>query len=167
MCALLAAGPARAQLDVEAAKAHFAAGSADFDAGRFADALAEFDKAYRLSGRAPLLYNIGLCHERLGHKALAIEAYQRYLSTLEPDSPDRPGVEARLAELRAPPPRPPSVARTDLTATPAARERPVYQRAWFWGVVGGAAVVVVTAVTVGVVVGTRDSTRLLPDVRPQ
>lgn len=168
---LVVAAPARAQLDVESAKAHFSAGSHDFEAGRFADALGEFEKAYRLSGRAPLLYNIGLCHERLGHAPQAIDAFEQYLRALTPDSIDRPDVEMRLSHLRglraipivAPSPRP------ELTAPPPrAREtRPIYRRAWFWGVVGGTAVVVIAGVTVGVVLGTRDSTRVLPDVRAQ
>jgi iron complex outermembrane receptor protein len=48
-----------------------------------------------------------------------------------------------------------------LTATaPAPRDqRPVYKKPWFWGVVGGAVVVVGVAVVVGVVVGTGGSSR--------
>jgi tetratricopeptide (TPR) repeat protein len=167
VCAMLIAWPARAQLDVESAKAHFAAGSHDFEAGRFADALGEFEKAYKLSGRAPLLYNIALCHERLGHAAQAIEAFERYLQSLPPDSFERPDAEMRLAHLR-PPPKPAAPPRLDLVASPPPRgTRPVYKRAWFWGVMGGAAAVVVAGVTVGVVLGTRGSTRVLRDVRPQ
>jgi tetratricopeptide (TPR) repeat protein len=166
---VLIAPAARAQLDVEAAKAHYAAGSADFDAGRYADALVEFEKAYRLSGRGALLYNIGVCHERLGHAQLAIDSFQRYLAVAE--DADRPSVESRIARLREsqrPKPPPSRDRASTLTTTPSSSgERPVYKRGWFWGVVGGAAAVVVVGVTVGVVVGTRDSTRFLPDVRPQ
>ncbi|HZS39473.1 MAG TPA: hypothetical protein VFF06_21730 [Polyangia bacterium] len=166
---LAAAWTARAEVDVESAKAHFAAGSHDFEAGRYADALGEFEKAYRLSDRAPLLYNIGLCHERLGHTAQAIDAFETYLRALPADSLERPDVEMRLQHLRAPPPAlPPPTIRRELTEPPPAREtRPVYRRPWFWGVMGGAAVIVVAGVTVGVVLGTRDSTRVLPDVRAQ
>jgi tetratricopeptide (TPR) repeat protein len=166
---LLAAWPARAQLDVESAKAHFSAGSHDFEAGRFADALGEFEKAYKLSGRAPLLYNIGVCHERLGHLTQAIDAFEQYLRDAS-DGVDRGSVEERIGKLReqqrlAIAPR--QAPALSLAAPPPRDSRPVYRRAWFWGVVGGAAAVVIVGVTVGVVVGTRDSTRVLPDVRPQ
>ena len=44
--------------DVEAAKAHFAAGSAYYDQANYGDAVKEFNEAYRLSKRIDLLYNI-------------------------------------------------------------------------------------------------------------
>ncbi|MDB4966011.1 MAG: Thiol-disulfide isomerase [Myxococcales bacterium] len=55
-------------------------------------------------------------------------------------------------------------ARADLTAT--ATKKPITKRPWFWVVVGGGAALVVGAVIVGVVVGTRgDSTKSLPALR--
>jgi len=42
--------------------------------------------------------------------------------------------------------------------------RPITKKGWFWGVVGGAAAVVVAGVVIGVVVGTSDNTRNLPAV---
>jgi tetratricopeptide (TPR) repeat protein len=51
-----------------------------------------------------------------------------------------------------------------LTATAPARPKPITKRAWFWGVVAGGAVVVAGAVVVGVVLGTRDNTRVLGDL---
>jgi tetratricopeptide (TPR) repeat protein len=77
-------------------------------------------------------------------------------------------------EPASPPPPPPLATTTPavestpavasdntLTATaPAPRDRrPVYRKPWFWGVVGGAVVVVGVAVVVGVVVGTGGSSR--------
>jgi tetratricopeptide (TPR) repeat protein len=56
-------------------------------------------------------------------------------------------------------------ASTTLTATAPRRDKPVYKKAWFWGVVGAGAVVVAGAITLGVVLGTRDSSTLLPDAR--
>lgn len=55
-------------------------------------------------------------------------------------------------------------ARAELTAT-APRKESVAHKAWFWGVMAGAVVVVAAAVTVGVVLGTADSTKTLPMVR--
>ena len=53
--------------------------------------------------------------------------------------------------------------RADLVAQPA--ERPVYKKAWFWGVMGGVAAVVAAGVVVGVVYGTRSNVQTLPDAR--
>ena len=53
--------------------------------------------------------------------------------------------------------------RADLVAQPA--ERPVYKKAWFWGVMGGVAAVVVAGVVVGVVYGTRSNVQTLQDAR--
>jgi tetratricopeptide (TPR) repeat protein len=152
-CALAAHAQA---VDVDAAKAHYAAGTTYFQADRFADALGEFQHAYELSHRPALLYNIGLCHERLGHVSEAVTAYQQYLDS-GPGGDDRSDAWERIARLRAPPPQPATV-----KAAPVKK-----RRAWIWGVVGAAAVVVVGAVVVGVVVGTRDTTPVLPDVVPK
>jgi tetratricopeptide (TPR) repeat protein len=81
---------------------------------------------------------------------------------------------ARTGEPAAPPttgtvtPAAPPAARADLTApAPPPRERKLTQKAWFWGVVGAGAAVVVAAVVVGLVVGTRssDAARTLPALR--
>jgi tetratricopeptide (TPR) repeat protein len=143
----------------ELARAHFLSGQSYFDDGRLDEALHEFREAYRISRRPGFQYNIAVCQEKLGRIDGAIEAFERYLREA-PAAPDRATVEQRLAELRA---------RPVLVAVPAARaDRPAWRHAWFWGVVGGAAVVVVAGVTVGVVVGTRgEHGRTLPDVRPE
>src|SRR4030095_10359942 len=63
LCAVL--GAARAEGDHEAAVLHFRVGQTYYDEANYQDALKEFREAYRLSKRPALLYNIGLCHERL------------------------------------------------------------------------------------------------------
>src|SRR5437868_1165888 len=74
--------------DVEAAKAHFAAGSAYYDQANYADSVKEFNEAYRLSHRSDLLYNIAVCYERLMQFDNAIKALQQYLID-KPDAKDR------------------------------------------------------------------------------
>ena len=159
---LLLCGTASAGgLDVELARAHFLTGQSYYDQERFEDALKEFEEAYRLSSRPGFQYNIGVCHERLGRPDLAIEAFKRYL-TEDPFTPDRPIVEGRIHELESK--RQAVVA----SATAQSPRLPVYRKAWFWGVMGAAVVVVVTGITLGIVLGTRESSlRTLPDVRPE
>lgn len=55
-------------------------------------------------------------------------------------------------------------ARVELTAAPPPKKSAAH-KAWVWGVVAGAVVVVAAAVTVGVVLGTADSAKTLPSVR--
>lgn len=61
------------------ARALYSAGSVAFSAGRYDDALEYFQRAYGLSHRVELLYNIGLAADRARHDEIALEAFRRYL----------------------------------------------------------------------------------------
>jgi tetratricopeptide (TPR) repeat protein len=84
LAALLLAAPSPAvlaQAGGEAeARAHYERGVAFYDEGQYAAALAEFEAAYEGSHRAPILFNIGQIHARLGRAVEAVEALQRYLA---------------------------------------------------------------------------------------
>ncbi len=101
LCGLvLGASPAAAQGDEDSeARGLFLAGEAAFQGGRFEEALEHFERAYELSERPELLYNIGTTAERLRIDARAIEAYERFLEQL-PESSLRANVEGRLRLLR-------------------------------------------------------------------
>lgn len=115
------ASAAHAQSDGEApppdaeARAMFEAGQLAFADGRYEDALEMFTRAHRQAGRVELLYNIGLCHDRLGHDAEAAQAYRDYLEA-RPDVENRNELERRIelleeqvsqqAEPQLPPPDP-------------------------------------------------------------
>jgi len=81
---------------VEAAKAHFAAGSAYYEQGNWGDAAKEFKEAYRLSRQVDLLYNIALCEEKLGNVDAAITTLRTYLAAAPTD---RRAIESRIATL--------------------------------------------------------------------
>lgn len=87
-----------ASTDDQEARARFEAGRMAFGAGRFEDALADFERAYALSSRPQLLYNIAQCHDRLRHDEEAVAALRRYLEAV-PDAPNRAEVERRLLVL--------------------------------------------------------------------
>ena len=98
-----AASPAAAQeaapdADAEA-RALFESGREAFDAGRLEVALEKFRRAYELSARPALLYNIAMSHDRLRDDRAAIEWFERYLAE-SPDAPNRESVERRLELLR-------------------------------------------------------------------
>lgn len=88
------AQPTDASRDAEA-RAHFTAGRDAFSRGDFSTAVTEFERAYALSRRAQLLYNIGTTYERLHRWDEARSALQRYLDAVS-DAPDRAEVEGRI-----------------------------------------------------------------------
>jgi hypothetical protein len=91
---------APSETDVDIAKAHFNTGQAYYEHGRFADAAREFEEAYRLSGRAPLLYNMGKAYDGGNDFARALDAYQRFMSAAPAGSSDRGFVEKRIELLQ-------------------------------------------------------------------
>lgn len=89
-----------------------------------------------------------------------------------PPAPPRPQTNTPPAETPPPPtatttPTPTAATTTTSTATAATPERrPSHRKALVWALVAGAVVVVAAGVTLGVVLGTRDTTRTLADFRP-
>jgi tetratricopeptide (TPR) repeat protein len=147
----------------------FDIGAQAFAGGRYAEALDHFEASYRLSGRAALLYNIGITQDRLRRDREAIESFERFLREV-PDTNKREEVEGRLEALRA------AVRRAEEAEARAEQERErlareareaeeraaraaagnvardaspsVFERWWFWTIVG---VVVVGGVTAALV----------------
>lgn len=105
-----AATPATAEVLAEARRA-YGEGTEHFNAGRFAEALASFERAFALRANPVVLKPIAECHERLGHVPEAIAALERYLREL-PTAADHAQLEARLATLRQRP------ARVSVSSTP-------------------------------------------------
>ncbi len=92
----------------EEARALFMAGSSAFEGARYETALRYFREAYELSGRAELLYNIGVTADRLRQDDAALEAFEKFLAEV-PEHPRRREVEVRVASIRqarAPEPEP-------------------------------------------------------------
>jgi len=88
-------------------------------AGKLEDALQAYTDAYAIEPAADTIFQIGELHERLGHTADAIAAFQRYLHVAK-NASDHDVVMARIAKLEkdakaatappAPPTRHPAVA---------------------------------------------------------
>lgn len=158
--------------DKDAARKAYSEGSRYYNLNQYAEALEAFKRAYWNYEEPSFLYNIAQCHRRLKHKSEAIDFYRSYLRNA-PAAPNRVEVEKVIAELEealkqdravatAPPggtidtTAPPTTATQPAlvaTSAPPRSDKPVWKRAWFWGVIGGAAVVV-AGVAVGVGVAT-------------
>jgi tetratricopeptide (TPR) repeat protein len=96
--------PVSAQEDRAAdtdARALFQEGREAYDAGRFEDATRAFRRAYLLSPRYQLLYNIGQSELRAGHDARALEAFEGFLRQASADDPNRSEVAERARVLRS------------------------------------------------------------------
>jgi tetratricopeptide (TPR) repeat protein len=89
-----------AEPGLDVARRHYEAGLAAYDAGNYSDALAEFAAARETHPSPELEFNVGRCHERLGHFTEAADAYERYLAA-RPDSKDAVDLRALVSVLRA------------------------------------------------------------------
>lgn len=96
----LAAQDAVSQED-QRARVHFQSGAAYFETGEYENALRDFERAYELSGRATLLYNIGLTHERLGNYGQAARFLRQYVDEVRPTDSATLEVRIRNLEQRA------------------------------------------------------------------
>ena len=98
---------ARAAPPRENAKAIFQDGERNFQLGKFEAAIEAYERAFNLDPQPAFIFNIALAHRRqyeidgkLEHLLRARELYRNYLK-LDPDSPNRPGVEKVITELGA------------------------------------------------------------------
>lgn len=82
------------------ARAQFDTGRAAYDEGRFEDAAHAFRRAYVLSPRYQLLYNIGQAELRAEHNERALAAFEGFLRQAPEDNPHRSEVQERVNVLR-------------------------------------------------------------------
>jgi tetratricopeptide (TPR) repeat protein len=82
-------------------------GSQLYAAGKYADALRAFQRAYSLVPEPNLLFNIAGCLERLGQRTQAVEYYRWFLGTASTDPNGRRRAIAALSRLEMEPPKPP------------------------------------------------------------
>lgn len=81
------------------ARAVFELGVRAFEDGRYDEAVGYYGRAFELSGREALTYNLGVANERAGNVEEAIRWLERYLRA-EPGTDRRVEVEERLRVLR-------------------------------------------------------------------
>jgi tetratricopeptide (TPR) repeat protein len=109
-------------LDDQAAREYFSAGRNLYDLGRFAEAAEQFQQAYDLSQRAPLLFNLYLAHRDASQDREAATALRLYLEQM-PDVDNRRSLEVRLENLER------AIAEQDAEREAAARDAEAAVRA--------------------------------------
>lgn len=171
LLALPLPGQAQTSADQEA-RALFEAGRVAFEANRYADALGHFQRAFDLSRRFQLQYNLGLAYDRLRRDEEAVQAFEAYLtgdSTGDRADEVRARVQAIKASIaaRAAPVPVAAPAKVVVKAEPAApavdTDRSALRKRRIWIAVGSVLAVAV-GVTVGVVVAAGDDP---PKARPE
>jgi len=95
---ILSATHALAQSDEQVARSAFRLGNAHYENGEFIEAAEQFEKAYRYSGKAQLLYNLYLAYRDANLPEKAADALRRYLAEAK-DVPNREQIEAKLRAL--------------------------------------------------------------------
>jgi tetratricopeptide (TPR) repeat protein len=143
---MAAVDAARAEAEAEA-RMHFEDARLAFSEGRNEVALQEFQRAYELSGRPELLYNIALVHDRLRHDREALASFQQFLAEV-PGTEYRTSVESRIRVLEEEIAREEALATAAGTADSGSGEE-VWESPIFWTLLG----VVVVGAGVGIGVG--------------
>jgi hypothetical protein len=155
---------------LEAARAHFDAGLAAYQAGDFPTAIREYDAANALVPAPQIDYHLGHAYQAMGDCPTGAEHFRRFLAAV-PDAPERAEVEARSvcpgtssapAATVAPPPMtsPPPTATaqpipiTSATRTPSSPGHAVWRV--FRGILIGVAVVASLALIVLLAVAVGD-----------
>jgi tetratricopeptide (TPR) repeat protein len=138
-------------------------------------------QAYRLSKRPDKALSFYQKYLKLDPDATNRAEIERHIAALtkivesQKQAAEQPSTQPMpLQKSESPPPSVNSAATAtptatatgaDLTVTAPARHKPVYKKAWFWGVVAGGAVVVAGAVTLGVLLSRGSSEQTLPPGR--
>jgi tetratricopeptide (TPR) repeat protein len=155
---LLAQAAARAAPeDDEQARARYEAGKVAYERKDYAAAYEQFRRAYLISQRPELLFNMSSALQRLDRPHEAAESLRAYLRVV-PDEPDRVSIGERIRALeekqrlldeeraRATP----SVPAATAVAVPRPGRTPIYKRWWLWTVVGLALAGAAVGIGVGV-----------------
>jgi tetratricopeptide (TPR) repeat protein len=93
---VVAPAPVRADATHADAKAAYNAAAAAYEAGDYQTAIDGFLKAYELSKKPVILFDVARAETKLGHEQLAIDYLKRYLAAA-PDAIDAPSVRAEIA----------------------------------------------------------------------
>jgi hypothetical protein len=98
LLALVAAPPPARGDDIAEAKARFRKGAELYRAGKWREAIAEFEAAYRLKPAGAIHFNVAQCREKLSEWPGALRGYHDYLREV-PDAKDRAAVRASIERI--------------------------------------------------------------------
>jgi tetratricopeptide (TPR) repeat protein len=111
------------------ARPHVEAADVAYKVGKFAEALAEYTKAYELFRAPALLFNIAQCHRNLADYERAVFFYEGFLRDAPQDAANRVVVEDLLRETRVQLEQQQRETETQRRAVEAAREKAAVEAA--------------------------------------
>lgn len=94
-----AAATAAKDAEANRPKQLFDSGVQSFEEGRFAEALASFEQAYRLKPHPLVQVNIANCYDKLNQPADALEHFESFLASTEGSPAQREEVRSAVARL--------------------------------------------------------------------
>jgi tetratricopeptide (TPR) repeat protein len=100
LSSILAASTLALADEAVSAREHYRRGTNAFNLGHYIEAIKEYEAAYQLKDDPALLFNIAQAYRLAGENDAAVRVYKSYLHQV-PESPQRPEVERRIAELQA------------------------------------------------------------------
>jgi hypothetical protein len=104
MAAAARAGEPAQPPPIVVGKLHFDKGVQLYRAGKYADAIGEFESGYAAFPRPAFLLNIAQAWRKLGDLGWARLYYQRFVDQADPDDPARAAAQEALARLNGPEP---------------------------------------------------------------
>lgn len=148
------------------AVAAYEAGSNAYALGNYEEAVAQFERAFEISHRSELLFNLGQAYSRwydisgdLAHLKKGRKLLENYIAYIdehpEQDDPQaRQQTEERLAEIEQ------LIDQHESGSDPGPdgedTKRPVHKKAWFWVVVVGGAALIAGGIATAVVLSRRE-----------
>ena len=91
---------AQSRADLVEAKQAYEEAARAFNLGQWDEAVAGFQKSYKLSGDAALLFNVAQAQRQAGHYREAVITYKSFLREV-PETPYRENVEAKIRDLES------------------------------------------------------------------
>jgi hypothetical protein len=153
---LCGAQVARAEDNIEKARAYFQAGVDAYDSGKYEVAMREFQHSHALSHNPALYFNMAACEEHLNHYQAAALLLRQYLIE-RPDADDKTKVETRIKSLEErddsmkrlnePPPTP--VAPVQQPVVTAPPPPPAKKRVISWAMLGVTGALGIGAIAAG------------------
>jgi len=98
LAAAFVCAPAARADDADNAREHYTVGLRAYDAGKYDEAIAEFEAAYRYKDAPGLLYNIAQAYRLSNRPEEALRFYRTYLER-KPDAANRAEAEAKIERL--------------------------------------------------------------------
>jgi hypothetical protein len=98
LVSLLLTADAQPAAQTAEAKAAFDSGKSLFKQSKYQEAIVKFEEAFAIKPHALIYFNVGICHERLGHVPQALRAYRQFIR-LAPTDPEVKNASTLISKL--------------------------------------------------------------------